>query len=192
MTGVITVCDFIIFIPFYSYYIPYIFSKSYLTIPILLFLSYPIAIFTFCGFSIFPALIYLKTQPDQIGEKEEFYQTLYQYCNQSKNKDEFDRKVILLNYLCLKTYMHKLAKNSEYYQFAKWLYENDETNVQTISMQEFQDKTVRLFDNSIIFHLEKRVILSLVNIKVIHVVIRTILMTTALSLDLFFFDTFKI
>ena len=192
VTGIYIVTELIVFIPLYCYYIPCIFDKSYLSIPILLFLAYPMAIVSFAGFSVVPAVIYCKTHPNHMGKKQEFYQTLFQHCQKSKTSQEFNTKLIILNYICIETYKMKLHKETEYYEFAKWLssFEEPEQQLVTFNIEEFRKITSSLPINHRTLLPGAYFISLLLNVKIFQVLLRSISIILSLCLDLFYFDAF--
>eukprot|EP01084_Bolivina_argentea_P295013 507788_1 len=198
ITGLYLMAESIIVIPFYCYYVLYLFygfDKSYLTIPTLVFIWYPIALFSFATFSMYPAITYLHTNPMEIGQKEQFYRSLYEYCNLSNNQREFDTKLIIINYLCAEAYLRRHenfdVSNVMFGKFAQWLLKVGESNLSNISIEEFHQQSK--FNNIYllnILHPEYYSLSSLLNVKIFHSVIRMMFLISALLLDIFHFNTF--
>eukprot|EP01084_Bolivina_argentea_P125383 222167_1 len=164
-----------------------------MTLLILLFMVYPVAIFSFVGFSVIPAIIYVKTKPLQIGEKEEFYQRVFQYCNSSQNQREFDSKLIIINFICLKRYKTKLiddSTNADYHQFVQWFSEK-EKELSNITIKQFQEKTSRLIVNSTVLFTTPDPLLLLLSVKSFQVLVRAIFITLSIFFDICYFKTFS-
>eukprot|EP01084_Bolivina_argentea_P083752 151626_1 len=103
VTGMYLVFEIMTFTPFYCYYFSHLLFENtwypvLLVIAIFLFLLSPFLTFSLSAFSMYPLLNYLITNPEQIGQKEEFYTKLYEYCNESKDDEEFEFKIIIINY----------------------------------------------------------------------------------------------
>eukprot|EP01084_Bolivina_argentea_P280598 479899_1 len=179
ITGIYLVIEFIIAIPFYCYYIAHTtlhgFSKSYLTVPILLLIWHQIALFSFATFSTYPAIIYIKTNPIEIGQKEQFFKSLYKYCNSSQSQHEFDTKLIIINYLCLKQFQNSNVNTGVFYQFEQWLLSFAESDLCNISIEQFHQQTK--FDNAShvnILHPEHYNLSLLLKVKSLQIIIRVI------------------
>eukprot|EP01084_Bolivina_argentea_P219946 372871_1 len=131
--GVYIISDILIFSVAASYFIYKIIgivytdqtsqSENYLTrvlkVLLLIFCSYPLFIWSLSAYSVYPMLKHLLINPSKIGEKRSFHLKLYEYCSHSKSKQEFDLKIIVINYVCIRAYFHRLNESDEYYQFAE-------------------------------------------------------------------------
>eukprot|EP01084_Bolivina_argentea_P023655 44148_1 len=75
-------------------------------------------------------------------------------------------------------------KHSSYNRFLLWLSRKDVSDLATVSMQQFIDKTNAIFGSSTIFGLQHAVLSSFLNTKIFQVKIRAILILIALILDI--------
>eukprot|EP01084_Bolivina_argentea_P206562 352638_1 len=118
--GIWMVLEIITLVPFSMYLIGSTLS-SWLYFPFLLIFSYPLTTCVISGFSIFPIMMHLQTQPHKIGCKQKFHQELFNYCCNSVYEWQFDMKLVIINYICIQSYFPRLreADNPKYYQFAK-------------------------------------------------------------------------
>eukprot|EP01084_Bolivina_argentea_P055463 101676_1 len=200
-TALYLILEIMIFIPFYCYYISYLLSKTYLTVLILIFFIYPILLLSLCSFSIFPLLTYLFTNPTEIGQKEQLHKELFEYCVQSKNKREYEIKVIISNYVCAQTYFANLNRSEEkhqFYEFIDWLCQQNKLSLKNIRFQEFQHRANNTFYQKILTSFLAiddlspfaNIATELTNIKVIQIFIRVLMLTLALLLDIFYFKIF--
>eukprot|EP01084_Bolivina_argentea_P052771 96905_1 len=200
-TALSIIFEFTIFIPLNCYYFAHLISKLYLVIPIGTLLFYPIAMWSLSAFSMFPILNHVRINPNEIGKKEEFHKKMYQYCKNSENKDVYENKIIIINYLCVKTYFQKLTKgiDSEYYQFAKWLSEFDSAKLQYIEMSSFTAKAKEISDNQF-FHLLSKINLlkcspneatTILKIKIYQISVRLLIVTVSVFLDIFYLKIFE-
>eukprot|EP01084_Bolivina_argentea_P245279 410675_1 len=193
-------CEFTIFISFYAYYFCYLSSLRYWIIIVpfaLASLWSPFAIFSFSCFSIFPILFRFKTNPVKIGQQEEFHNTLYSYYQNSQNQHEYDMKIIIINYLCIETYFEKLIKPEDpyYYQFAEWLHYTDQSELQHISINEFQERLIYVRKQETLKEIHKMkfiywpsAIWLLFKVKLFQIIIRIVMVIITLCLDLFYLE----
>eukprot|EP01084_Bolivina_argentea_P139946 246140_1 len=139
------ILEFSIFVPYYWYYIIESVAMSYLALPTLIIFCYPVAIFSLFAFSMYPLMNFLATNPTQIGKKEEFYKQTYDYCCNSETEQEFNLKLIVANYVCIKTYFHELLQSDDeqYFEFCQWLSGQDESDLHNITINEFHERSRR-------------------------------------------------
>eukprot|EP01084_Bolivina_argentea_P203118 346957_1 len=163
--------------------------------------SYPAAIFSLSTFTTYPLLKYLLTNPTEIGKKEAFYKKIYQYCCNSTDEFEFNAKLIIINYLCLKQYFGNLNESDDfdYYKFSKWFMEQKESDLPYISHKLFQQKS-----NSTIYEkifqeisnigmmdtMQKEVTHMLIS-KLLQVFIRIMFIIPCVLLDAFYLKQFN-
>eukprot|EP01084_Bolivina_argentea_P167640 290909_1 len=192
LTGWYFVLEFILFVPFYSYYITKVYSMpDWVSIPVFILLFYPILIASFSAFSIFPALSYFQTNSTKIGENQTFYQTMYEYYKKSSCESERRLKIVIINYVCLISYFDSIDEdeNEDYYQFAQWLCDHSPSDLQYISLEEFHHYSDHSFTgNNVLYWDEKKAII--INTKIIQILIRVSMVIVSLLLDLCYFETF--
>eukprot|EP01084_Bolivina_argentea_P129126 228110_1 len=102
---------------------------------------YPLVILSCCTFSMYPLFSYATHKSMEIGKGEVFYRKLYEYCCDSRDKLEFQQKLIILNYVSIMSYFTKIKRSDdeEYYMFAEWLSCQFPLDVlKNISFEEFQ------------------------------------------------------
>eukprot|EP01084_Bolivina_argentea_P136506 240406_1 len=144
------------------------------------------------------------TNPNQIGQKEKFYKVLYNYCNDSVNKHEYETKIIILNYICAKTYVDKISisksRDAKDYLFARWLSELNENELQYITVKQLKymsdcitwRKMVNPFSLTNHFSSSfQTIMLQLSSIKLIQIIIRTIMIIITVSFDVFYLQIFS-
>eukprot|EP01083_Nonionella_stella_P243313 847940_1 len=146
---------------------------------------------------MYPLFNYLAHQPMEIGKRKTFHSKLYAYC--CDTEDEFDTKLIIANYVCVKSYFHQLKQDEgyeQYYQFAKWLFELKHSDLRHITLETFRKKA-----NSTTYHkvfAGIRAIKSLqmfnpsimVFAKVTQLSTRMIMVLLCLGLDIFYLKLF--
>eukprot|EP01084_Bolivina_argentea_P084467 152743_1 len=200
-TGLYLIFEFAIFIPLYCYYFSYLLGKLYLTIPMGIILFYPYAMWSLASFSTFPMLSYVQTNPNEIGRKEEFHDKMYQYCKHSKNTKEYEQKIVIINYLCIKTYFEKLTKSydEEYYDFAEWLFKLSSNELPHINMQIFTTKGKHFAQNMFFNQISKMIslhgsqneTLTILNIKICQIAFRLVMIIISMLLDVFYLKIFN-
>eukprot|EP01084_Bolivina_argentea_P295883 509522_1 len=161
-------------------------------------LSYCMDIYFSVLLSIFMAALILQkiftsTEPHQIGKKSVFHQELYKYCCKSTDESEFELKLVIINYICVRSYFQRLKQEDdmEYYAFAANLYSKNESELKRIKLKSF-----RHFHNEWSF---KRWMISktlipiseALKFKSIQCLIRGICLTLGGLLDLFWLGTFQ-
>eukprot|EP01084_Bolivina_argentea_P018204 33916_1 len=121
--GMWILLEIIVLVPFSIYIIASTLS-SWLYFPLLLIFTYPSTTCVLCGFSIFPVLSNVNSHPEKIGRQQKFHRAVFEYCCNSKDQHEFDLKMIIINYVCIKSYFARLkrADNPNYYQLAENIY----------------------------------------------------------------------
>eukprot|EP01084_Bolivina_argentea_P098258 176597_1 len=135
--GLYILIELILLVPFYYYCFGKFLSLSRwlhgLAIPIF---YYPLMIYTLSTFSIYPLVTNLITNPKQIGRKENFHHRMYEYCRDSKDKEEFNLKLVIINYVCIQSYFATLKEtyDPEYYQFADKLYHTPLSELSNIKL----------------------------------------------------------
>eukprot|EP01083_Nonionella_stella_P208094 755440_1 len=141
-TGTYFIFEWLIFVLFGCYHIAQSLLVSYLAIPILILFCYPMTILSFSFFSMYPLFSYLAHKPMEIGKRKTFHSKLYDYCCDSKDQNEFNTKLIVANYVCVKSYFYQLREDRDehYYQFAKWLFEQTKSDLQYITLDTFRKK----------------------------------------------------
>eukprot|EP01083_Nonionella_stella_P025951 71452_1 len=145
-TGTYFIFEWLIFVLFGCYHIAQSLLVSYLAIPILILFCYPMTILSFSFFSMYPLFSYLAHKPMEIGKRKTFHSKLYDYCCDSKDPNdpnEFNTKLIVANYVCIKSYFYQLrpgGPDERYYQFAKWLFEQNKSDLRHITLQTFRKK----------------------------------------------------
>eukprot|EP01083_Nonionella_stella_P208093 755436_1 len=142
-TGTYFIFEWLIFVLFGCYHIAQSLLVSYLAIPILILFCYPMTILSFSFFSMYPLFSYLAHKPMEIGKRKTFHSKLYDYCCDSKDQNEFNTKLIVANYVCIKSYFYQLrpgGPDERYYQFAKWLFEQNKSDLRHITLQTFRKK----------------------------------------------------
>eukprot|EP01084_Bolivina_argentea_P152152 265456_1 len=200
LTGLYFSVESLIFVLFYCSYCAHLSSIPYLSVPILILLFFPLTILSISGLSIYPLLSYLTTDPTKIGETEEFYKALYAYCNDG-SETEFNTKIIIVNYVCVKSYQSKLSKltiqNETYFAFAQWLLKQRQSNLQDITLKELNQRANHSFYNKLIQSLDVIIhshgikVAQLLYAKVFHTAVRTIMITLCILLDLLYLENFN-
>eukprot|EP01084_Bolivina_argentea_P140024 246268_1 len=111
---------------------------------------------------------------------------MYKYCNENKNRPEFETKILILNYVCVLSYAHKLKQedNPKYYMLATWLAKQNHSDLKHITIQQCH----ALYSGNLLDTSNDQ--LSLLNMKMFQVFIRTIFLSAAVLLDVFYFETF--
>eukprot|EP01084_Bolivina_argentea_P271196 461367_1 len=143
--GMYMILELLICVPFYSFCISYLhFSprrSRILSIPFLVVFCYPLAMWSLSFFSTYPLLLYLVTQPHEIGKKLQFHKELYNYCCKSEDEREFEMKLVIINYVCIKSSFERLqaSEDMEYYAFAHKLYSTPESKLNQITLKSLRN-----------------------------------------------------
>eukprot|EP01084_Bolivina_argentea_P103407 185222_1 len=149
----------------------------------MLLLSYPITLGVMSGFSIFPLLTYLTTEPNEIGKNYIFHRKLYRYCCNSKDEEEFNLKLVVINYVCIHSYFHRLREtetDASYYQFASILYQTPIQKLQyvyTMNPPEFKLQLNSWVGDMISIGIKA---------KIGQIIMRATLLTACLIMDIYF------
>eukprot|EP01083_Nonionella_stella_P080509 221309_1 len=141
-TALYIIFEFLIYIPCYTR-ILLSSSVSYLSIPLLPILYYPVSIFSLSAFSMYAIVKHFMTRSMKIGQHEELYQALYVYCCRSPHQSDFNKKLMIINYVALHSYFDSLKQDDDpnYYQFAQWfLQQNPRALSYTETLQSFYSK----------------------------------------------------
>eukprot|EP01084_Bolivina_argentea_P048372 89132_1 len=198
-TGYYFLFEYLIFVLFGCYHISQSFSVPYLAIPILCVFCYPMTIFSFSGFSMYPLFNHLLTGPMEIGKREKFYKKVYKYCCESQNQLEFNQKLIIANYVCIRSYFTQIDKSDEqYYQFCKWLHHQNPFHLTHITIKEFKRRSNNTIYRKIFSKITSMQQLtmfspaSLMLSKCAQLLIRSIAIIPLIVLDTFYLKLFNI
>ena len=157
---------------------------STFNIPFFLMFWYPLAIAVFPCFSMYPFWIRALTNPERIGKKQKFHQDLFEYCRDSKDDTEFNLKLVVINYVCIRTYFDRLRESddAEFYAFAKKLHQWDpqRLNEYALSRCSFQDDRFLSGDAS----------MTLFKLKSYQISMRIVFVFCAALLDVFYLELF--
>ena len=192
--GLYLLMEILLFVPFVTHLL---FTRGdifdMLQIPFLMLFWYPFAL-CILPFGISMHTVWNKclTNPDKIGPKQKFHEEMYRYCCTSQSKREFDSKLIIINYLCIRMYFNSLkpTKNGKdtFYKFAVEL---------IISMMDSSKLATGAFDLLRSYKLKEVCFLSankktnvLFILKSWQAMIRFILIFIFICLDLFYSNTF--
>eukprot|EP01083_Nonionella_stella_P087697 244018_1 len=151
-TGLYLVFEWLLFVPFCCYHIAQSLSVTHfiIALPLLMVLLYPMSIFSFSTFSMYPLFSYFVHQPSEIGKHQIFHQKVYDYCCDSQTQDEFHSKLIVANYVCIKSYFELLNEDDEdrYCQFAGWLCKQNESSLRLIPLETFRKMANDSYDTT--------------------------------------------
>eukprot|EP01084_Bolivina_argentea_P061829 113031_1 len=184
--GLYMIFELITVIPLFAYYIASLLSfNKWLFVPFLLVFCYPISILVLSGFSIYPLLTYLLTNPYQIGRKQMFHRQLYEYCCDSKNNNEFKLKMVVINYVSIRSYFNVLNEDDDqkYFEFAHALYN-------TIPSRLGYFRLNASVHNMNEYWYSKKATIRIINVKIVQFLIRTMLIPLCVLLDIFYTDIF--
>eukprot|EP01084_Bolivina_argentea_P056799 103889_1 len=114
---------------------------------------------------------------------------MYEYCCNSKNKDEFNLKLIVVNYVCIKSYVKTLTRSYDidYYEFAQKLSNATWPELDNFALHEFDNIVKNKLDAN-----QNMYIFKFINFKLGQFFIRTIFIVSCLLLDIFYLKTFRI
>eukprot|EP01084_Bolivina_argentea_P189441 325766_1 len=159
-----------------------------LCIPLSMILLYPFAIYTLCGFSIYPVLTHMVTIPDQVGKRPLFYRKMYKYCCAPGNRVEFYKRLLAINYVCVQSYFDRLSHPSydKYDSFARALH--SKTPMQLYESKYLLDKFYPTMKHQ---KVPEHLVSAGVNFKLGQLLVRTISIICCLCLDIFYFETFQ-
>eukprot|EP01084_Bolivina_argentea_P000429 808_1 len=174
--GLYIIFEFLVVMPVFAHYISNKLSMPPLLSLISLFIFWcPATICALSAFSLYPILIFLWTNPRKVGRNQIFHQKLYEYCCNSKDADEFDNKLITINYACME-YTDDLDN-------AEWL-ENFQAKgsnkwIDAYKLQDFDSRKYVQGSESI------------ENLKILQIIMRTIFTTFFALMDTFYLGTFE-
>ena len=186
--GLYMVIELVLFVPFYASYIADLLSLPNIFIPSLFVVCYPMIICVLSSFSLYPTLVYFWTNPNEIGKNATFHQALYEYCCNSMDEQEFDRKLVAINYVCAKMTEERLQKyESAYREFVRSLSKASVCDISIDTLQKYKDNIYK--SEWLLFGYN---ISTLVNIKFIQLGLRSISIFVLIILDIFYIQMFEI
>ena len=119
------------------------------------------------------------THPERIGKKQAFHEAMFQYCLSSFSMEQFNMKLVVINYLCIRSYGDRIvhSMDSSFWEFAEPLFNCPESDLMSYELKSYQfnDTELRLYSK----------------LKFYQVLLRFLFVFCFAFLDLFYIEFFK-